>query len=107
MNKQYTDAVMKLGEPTKKTVTSSFCLRYKCKMTTRENKSVKIFVIILQPEKFLQFDWLRADVFSAQFETPTCKNYSYYGNPKSPNNVVARIYVKNGGKILKIRRIKN
>ena len=63
-------------------------------MTTHENKSVKIFVIILQPEKLLQFDWLRADVFLAQFETPTCKNYSYYGNPKSPNNVVARITQK-------------
>ena len=62
MNKQYTDAVMKLGEPTKN-VTSSFCLHYKCKMTTHVNKSVKMFVIILLPEKFLQFDWLRADVF--------------------------------------------
>ena len=65
MNKHYTDAVMKLGEPTKKNVnvTSSFYLHYKCKMTTHENKSVKMFVIILLPQKFLQFDWLRADVF--------------------------------------------
>ena len=31
---------------------------------------------------------------SAQFEAPTCKNDSYYGNPKSPNNVVARITEK-------------
>ena len=25
--------------------------------------------------KFLQFDWLRAVVFSAKFEIPTCENY--------------------------------
>jgi len=63
MNKQCADAVVKLGEPTKNNVTSSFYLRYKCKMTTHENKSVKNFVIILLPEKFLRFDLLRADVF--------------------------------------------
>ena len=25
---------------------------------------------------------------SASFEIPTCKNYTYYGNPKSPNNLL-------------------
>ena len=41
---------------------------------------------ILLPEKFLSFDWLRAEIFQL--------NYSYYGNPKSPNNLVARVTQK-------------
>ena len=54
--------------------------------------------IILLPEKFLPFDWLRAEVFQLNFEIPKCKNYSYYGNPKSPNNLIARV-TETGGKI--------
>ena len=45
--------------------------------------------VILLPQKFLPFDWLIAEVFQL-FEIPTCENYSYYGNSKSPNNLVAR-----------------
>ena len=41
-----------------------------------------ISCIILLPEKCLQLDWLR--------EIPTCENYSYYGNPKSPNKMAER-----------------
>ena len=97
MKKQYTDAVMKLGEPTKNNVTSSFYLRYKCKMTTHENKSVKNFVIILLPEKFLRFDLLRADVFQLNLKHLHVKITLMSSHELR----------KNGGKILKIRRIKN
>ena len=95
-----------LGNRQKTTLASSFYLRYKCKMTTHENKSVKNFVIILLPEKFLRFDWLRADVFQLNFKhlqvkitvTMVTQNHQIMSSHELR---------KNGGKILKIRRIKN
>ena len=55
-----------------------------------------IKAIILLPEKFLQFHCLRVDVFqlNLKYLHCTCKNYSYYGYPKSPNNLVARVAQK-------------
>ena len=75
-------------------------------MTTRENKSAKIFVIILLPEKFLQFDWLRADVFQLNLKhlhvkitvTVVTQNHQIMSSHELR---------KNGGKILKVKRIKN
>ena len=52
-----------------------------------------IFLILL-PEKFLPFDWLRAEVFQLNLKYLHVKNYSYYGNPKSPNNLVAQVTQK-------------
>ena len=58
-------------------------------------KKVQITSIILLPEKFLPFDWLRAEVFQLNMKYVfICKNYSYYGNPKSPDNLVARVTQK-------------
>ena len=63
-------------------------------MTTHENKSVKIFVIILLPEKFLRFDWLRADVFQLNLKHLHVKITVTMVTLKSPNNAVARITQK-------------
>ena len=40
-----------------------------------EERDTLIKALILRTKKFLQFDWLRAEVFHLNF-----KNYSYYGN---------------------------
>ena len=54
-----------------------------------------IVVFILLPEKFLPFDWLRAEVFQLNLKYLQLNtNYSYYGNPKSPNNLVAPLTQK-------------
>ena len=45
------------------------------------------------PEKFLQFDWLRADVYQLNLKYLHVK-ISHYGNPKSPNNLVAQAMKK-------------
>ena len=103
MNKQYTDAVMKLGEPTKKNVATSFYLGYKCKMTTNENK---IFVIVLLPEEFLQFDWLRAVVFQLNLKHLHVK-ITVTMETQNHQIMSSHELRKNGGKILKITRIKN
>ena len=57
--------------------------------------------IILVPEKFLSFDWPRAEVFQL-----TWNNYSYYGNPKSPINLVARAKMAERFLDFEIRRFK-
>ena len=57
-------------------------------------ESVLISLIILLPEKFLPFDWLRAGVFQLNLKYLHEKIISYYGNPKSPNNLVAQITQK-------------
>ena len=97
---------MKLRERTKKNVTSSFYLRYKCKMTTHENKSVKIFLIILLPEKFLRFDWLKAVVFQLNLKHLHVK-ITVTMETQNHQIMSSHELRKNGGKILKIRRIKN
>ena len=46
--------------------------------------TIKMFILLT--DKFLPFDWLRAEVFQL--------NYSSYGNPKSPNILVAQVTQK-------------
>ena len=63
-------------------------------MTTHEKQKRKNFCHYTTTWEISAIWLAESRCISAQFETPTCKNYSYYGNPKSPNNVAARITQK-------------
>ena len=54
-----------------------------------------VIEITLIPEKFLPFDWLRAEVFQLNLKYRHKKiTVTMHGNPKSSNNLVARVTQK-------------